>query len=145
MSVACACDASCACSGGMPSIFEERCWPQLSELRLATCWLLSSAVYCHSLPWHATAQSLSPPSSLAQARFLPALLRCRPTAAAQLAALCAGHWNALEAMAAAADATGGLVVLDQHQWAVLLRAYQRIAATCPYLATPAFFPPLRPL
>lgn len=96
-----------------------------------------------ALPFTATAQILCVPSSLAQALFLPSLMRCRPTAAAQLAALCAGHWNALEAMAATADATGGLVVLDQHQWAVLLRAYQRIAATCPYLATPAFFHPLR--
>jgi uncharacterized membrane protein YgcG len=64
------------------------------------------------------------------------------TAAAQLAALCAAHWEAVQALAAAAAPSGGLVLAAENNFMVLLRAYHRIASTCPFLATPTFFHPL---
>lgn len=73
---------------------------------------------------------------------LPPLPQCRPTAAAQLAALCAGHWEAVQALAAAAEPGGGLDLATEDDFSVLLKAYHRMASTCPFLATPTFFTPL---
>ncbi len=67
----------------------------------------------------------------------------RPTAAAQQAALCVGHWEAVQALAAAAAPGGGLTLSNTDEFTVLLKTYNCMANTCPWLATPSFYEPLR--
>ncbi|PRW44306.1 Zinc finger MYND domain-containing 19 Q7TSV3 [Chlorella sorokiniana] len=107
--------------------------------RLAAYWNQSEGREWGSLWFHLTIMFLRAYDAM---RSLDHGVEMGRTAAAQLAALCAAHWEAVQALAAAAAPSGGLVLAAENNFMVLLRAYHRIASTCPFLATPTFFHPL---